>query len=64
MVSVITLDEFVEQHAVERIDCIKIDAEGSDFEIIQGARSTIEKFRPIKCWKRTTLLVSGVQNPM
>jgi FkbM family methyltransferase len=47
MVSLITLDEFVEQHAVKRIDCIKIDAEGSDFEIIKGARSTIEKFRPV-----------------
>jgi Methyltransferase FkbM domain len=33
--------------AIERIDCIKIDAEGSDFEIIKGARSTIEKFRPV-----------------
>jgi len=47
MVSLITLDEFVEQPAIERIDCIKIDAEGSDFEIIKGARNTIEKFRPV-----------------
>jgi FkbM family methyltransferase len=47
IVSLITLDEFVEQRAIERIDCIKIDAEGSDFEIIKGARSTIEKFRPV-----------------
>jgi FkbM family methyltransferase len=47
MVHLITLDEFVKQRAIERIDCIKIDAEGSDFEIIKGARSTIEKFRPV-----------------
>lgn len=47
MVSLITLDGFVEQRAIQRIDCIKIDAEGSDFEIIKGARNTIEKFRPV-----------------
>ena len=64
MVSVITLDEFVEQHAVERIDCIKIDAEGSDFEIIKGARSTIEKFRPIIMLETDNLARFGVQNPM
>lgn len=42
-----TIDQFVNLSNVSRLDLIKIDAEGSDFEIVQGARRTIETFRPI-----------------
>ena len=45
-VSVTTLDDFFAQRRVNRIDCLKIDAEGSDFEVIKGARRIIEDFRP------------------
>jgi FkbM family methyltransferase len=45
-VSMTTLDDFVEQRGISVVDCIKIDAEGSDFEIIRGARRTIERCRP------------------
>src|SRR5207253_7858645 len=45
-VSLITLDQFVEQRKIGRIDCIKIDAEGSDFEVVKGARHTIEQRKP------------------
>lgn len=41
-----TIDQFVNLSNVSRLDLIKIDAEGSDFEIVQGARRTIETFRP------------------
>lgn len=45
-VSMTTVDDFVEQRGISRVDCIKIDAEGSDFEVVKGARRTIERCRP------------------
>lgn len=41
-----TIDGFVREMELERVDFIKIDTEGSEMEIIKGARETIEKFRP------------------
>ncbi|MCP9469256.1 MAG: FkbM family methyltransferase [Nitrospira sp.] len=46
VVSVTTVDAFVDQKKLARVDFIKIDAEGSDFEVLKGSRFTIEKFRP------------------
>jgi hypothetical protein len=41
-----TLDEFVEQHPLERLDLIKIDAEGFDIDVLRGAKGVLERFRP------------------
>jgi len=41
-----TIDEFVEKNKVERLDFIKIDAEGAEREIIKGAKETIKRFKP------------------
>lgn len=45
-VCVTTLDEFVAQSGIKRIDVIKIDTEGCDLEVLKGARQTIAAFRP------------------
>jgi FkbM family methyltransferase len=45
-VKTITLDSFVKGYNVERVDFIKIDAEGSEREILKGAKETIKKFKP------------------
>jgi FkbM family methyltransferase len=42
-VSVKTVDGL----GLEHVDCLKIDAEGMDLEVIQGARETIETYRPL-----------------
>lgn len=42
-----TIDETVERMGVSRLDVIKIDAEGADFEVVKGARRSIEKLRPM-----------------
>lgn len=47
IVNTITLDEFARSNKLEKIDIIKIDAEGMDFDILKGARFILEKFRPI-----------------
>jgi FkbM family methyltransferase len=46
MVSLTTLDHFVEKQKISRVDCIKVDAEGCDFEVLKGTQRTIAQFRP------------------
>lgn len=41
-VEVVTLDEFVSANHLDRIDLLKIDAEGYDLEILKGAGATLE----------------------
>jgi FkbM family methyltransferase len=46
-VAVTTLDSFIERENLSRIDFIKIDVEGSERAVLNGARKTIEKYGPI-----------------
>jgi FkbM family methyltransferase len=41
-----TLDDCVESGEIDRVDFIKLDIEGSEFDAIRGASGVIEKFRP------------------
>lgn len=41
-----TVDNFVRDNKIERVDFIKIDAEGSEKEILKGAEETIKNFKP------------------
>lgn len=45
-VRVTTLDEFVEQQGLSRVDFIKMDIEGAEELAIRGAVQTIRRFRP------------------
>lgn len=45
-VEIKTLDTFVAQHNIDRVDLLKIDVEGMDVEVLQGARAIIKQFRP------------------
>ena len=42
-----TLDDFVEDQSINRIDFIKIDTDGHEFDVLSGARQSIRNFRPI-----------------
>jgi FkbM family methyltransferase len=42
-VEVVTLDQFVERHAIGVIDLLKIDAEGFDLEVITGGSAMLSK---------------------
>lgn len=46
-VNVETLDRFVEQLAIERIDLMKLDVEGSESAVLKGAATTLNSFRPV-----------------
>jgi FkbM family methyltransferase len=41
------LDAIVEEEGLQRVDFIKIDVEGAEYKVLQGARRTLERFRPI-----------------
>ena len=41
-----TIDKFVEEYQLEKVDYIKVDAEGLDIDVLEGARKTIENYSP------------------
>jgi FkbM family methyltransferase len=45
-VPLIALDEWADAGDVERIDYLKIDAEGSDVAVLEGARAVLGRWRP------------------
>jgi FkbM family methyltransferase len=45
-VQVDTLDEFCQREHLERLDFIKIDVEGAEKQVFQGALKTIGRFKP------------------
>lgn len=44
-VSLLRLDDFVESHKIDKINILKIDAEGNEFEVLKGAQKTIAEKR-------------------
>ncbi len=45
-VTSVTIDDFVADLSLPRVDFIKMDIEGAEFESLQGARKTIRKHQP------------------
>ena len=45
-VELTTLDEEVERLQLKSVDFIKVDAEGSDKYVLEGAKNTIKQFKP------------------
>ena len=46
VVHVVTCDEWVRERGVERVDVVKIDVEGAEFDVISGMRDTLSMLRP------------------
>ncbi|QIW15057.1 hypothetical protein A4G20_01070 [Pasteurellaceae bacterium RH1A] len=44
---VVNLDDFAPVQNLERLDLLKVDAEGFDIKVLEGARQTIERFKPM-----------------
>jgi len=55
-VAVTTIDHFVANNNVSRLDFIKIDTEGYEEKILQGAKKTIKKYKPV-------IAMSAYHNP-
>ncbi len=45
-IEVVTLDSFFDNLDVLEIDFIKIDTEGFEWEVLEGAKKTLEKYKP------------------
>jgi FkbM family methyltransferase len=41
-----TVDDMVSRLALSRLDCIKIDVDSFDFEVLRGAEKTLKRFNP------------------
>lgn len=46
-VETISIDEFVKENKIEKIDVIKLDIEGAEYEAVEGAQETIKMHKPI-----------------
>jgi FkbM family methyltransferase len=55
-VTIITIDQFVAENNIPRVDFIKIDTEGYEANILRGAAETIKKFKPV-------IAMSAYHNP-
>lgn len=42
-----TIDAFIREYDISRMDCIKIDVDSFDFEVLQGSCETMERFDPV-----------------
>ena len=42
-----SLDDFIERHRIERVDCLKIDVDSFDFDVLRGAERTLAERDPV-----------------
>ena len=42
-----SLDDFIARHRIERVDCLKIDVDSFDFEVLRGAERTLAERDPV-----------------
>ena len=42
----ITIDDFIEENNVQRIDFVKMDIEGAELKALVGAKKTLQRFKP------------------
>ena len=55
IVSTTTIDAIAEQRDLDRVDVIKLDVEGAEPAALEGARTTISRFRPIVIFENILL---------
>ncbi|MBL8839664.1 MAG: FkbM family methyltransferase [Alphaproteobacteria bacterium] len=46
-VRAIPLDDWVDLHGLERIDLVKMDVEGAELRVLEGARKTLHRCKPL-----------------
>jgi hypothetical protein len=42
----IQLDQWAEENNIDRLDFVKIDVDGFEVDVLEGARQTLKRFRP------------------
>jgi FkbM family methyltransferase len=46
-VSAISIDDFVQENKIKRINYIKIDTDGHEYKVLKGSENTIARFKPV-----------------
>lgn len=46
-IEIVSLDEWVEREKLEKIDAIKIDVEGMEYDVLLGGKTVLEKYHPL-----------------
>ena len=46
LVKTTTIDEFVKSEKINRLDFLKIDVEGAELDVLNGAKTTLKEFSP------------------
>jgi FkbM family methyltransferase len=46
-IPVTTIDNVVHEHAIQKLDFVKIDVEGMELQVMHGGEKTLQRFRPI-----------------
>ena len=59
VIETITLDDFVQQRAIQDIRFLKIDVEGFESQVLNGARATVQRFRPTIMVEYLAMLKTG-----
>jgi len=47
VVDFVRLDDWCAENGVERIDCIKVDVDGDEWPVLQGAEGILRRYRPL-----------------
>ncbi|MBN8638977.1 MAG: FkbM family methyltransferase, partial [Anaerolineae bacterium] len=47
IIDTITVDELVRQQQLTQVNFIKIDVQGAEYQVLQGAQGTLSAFRPV-----------------
>ncbi len=47
LIKIITLDDFVRERAISKLDFVKIDVEGMELDVMQGANESLRRFHPM-----------------
>jgi FkbM family methyltransferase len=47
IIQIITLDQYVQEKKIKKIDLIKIDVEGYELQVLKGSEQLIQRFKPL-----------------
>ena len=47
LAKIVSIDSYVREKNLPRVDCIKLDVEGAELDVLRGATTTIARWKPI-----------------